>query len=478
MQIDAARLEDFAAAVRPRIAGDLRLDALSRALYATDASLYREPPLGVLVPRHADDIQAALEEAGRFGVPVVARGSGSSLAGSAVAAGLVVDTTKHLREIVSLDPEARTATVQPGVVLDDLNAAARAHGLQVGPDPASSNRATIGGMLGTNATGTHSIQYGSVVDWTESARALLSDGTPVEFAPLSPEAWSGKTRAGGAEGEVYRRLDALLKVHEQAVRRDTPEHWRRAGGYRLERMFEAPEVDRGPGRPWDGTRNLAALLAGSEGTLGIATEITLGLVERPTHAVLGVVHYPTRREALEAVEGILETGPTAVELFDRIALERALNVTEYAPKLHFIQRDAGGGLPAALLIVEYSGASDAETHDGLARLRRHLGGRGGHHRGRRGRPHGRRLRRPQGGAGTGDERAAARPGGGDRRGRGRARAPPAGLHPRAGGGHDRRGASTPSCTRTRAPAASTSARSWTCAAPPRSRRWRRSRGRR
>ena len=374
MPIDAARLEDFAAAVRPRIAGDLRLDALSRALYATDASLYREPPLGVLVPRHADDVQAALEEAGRFGVPVVARGSGSSLAGSAVAAGLVVDTTKHLREIVALDPEARTATVQPGVVLDDLNAAARAHGLQVGPDPASSNRATIGGMLGTNATGTHSIQYGSVVDWTESARALLADGTPVTFDALSPEAWAGKTRGGGAEGEVYRRLDALLKVHEQAVRRDTPEHWRRAGGYRLERMFEAPEVDRGPGRGWDGTRNLAALLAGSEGTLGIATEITLGLVDRPTHAVLGVVHYPTRREALEAVEGILETGPTAVELFDRIALERALNVTEYAPKLHFVQRDAGGGLPAALLIVEYSGASDAETRDGLARLRRHLGG--------------------------------------------------------------------------------------------------------
>ena len=374
MQIDAARLEDFAAAVRPRIAGSLRLDALSRALYATDASLYREPPLGVLVPKHADDVQAALEEAGRYGVPVVARGSGSSLAGSAVSAGLVVDTTRHLREIVALDPEARTATVQPGLVLDDLNRAARVHGLQVGPDPASSSRATIGGMLGTNATGTHSIQYGSVVDWTESARVLLADGTPAAFGALSPEAWAAKARAGGAEGEVYRRVDALLTVHEQAVRRDTPEHWRRAGGYRLERMVEAPEVDRGPGRPWDGTRNLAHLLAGSEGTLGIATEITLGLVERPTHAALGVVHYPTRRAALEAVEGILETGPTAVELFDRIALERALDVTEYAPKLHFVQRDAGGGLPAALLIVEYSGSSDAETRDGLARLRRHLGG--------------------------------------------------------------------------------------------------------
>ena len=373
MPTETDRLADFAAALRPRIAGDLRLDALHRALYATDASLYREPPLGVLVPRHADDVQAAIEEAGRFGVPVVARGSGSSLAGSAVSAGLVVDTTKHLRQIVRLDPEARTATVQPGVVLADLNAAARVHGLQVGPDPASADRATLGGMLGTNATGTHSIQYGSTVDWVESARALLHDGTVVELSALSPEAWAGKTRVGGTEGEVYRRVDALLKVHEGAVRRDTPAHWRRAGGYRLERMFEAPEVDRGPGRPWDGTRNLAWLLAGSEGTLGVATELTVGLVDRPAHAALGVVHYATRRDALEAVEGILETGPTAVELFDRIALERALNVTEYAPKLHFVQRQSDGTLPAALLIVEYSGGSMAEVRDGLGRLRRHLG---------------------------------------------------------------------------------------------------------
>ena len=181
MESDAPRLDAFAAAVRPRIAGDLRLDALSKALYATDASLYREPPLGVLVPRHADDVQAALEEAARFGVPLVARGSGSSLAGSAVSAGLVVDTTKHLDAIVRVDAEARTATVQPGVVLDDLNRAAAAHGLTVGPDPASSNRATLGGMLGTNATGTHSIQYGAVVDWTESATVLLHDGSEATF---------------------------------------------------------------------------------------------------------------------------------------------------------------------------------------------------------------------------------------------------------------------------------------------------------
>ncbi|HEX8299560.1 MAG TPA: FAD-linked oxidase C-terminal domain-containing protein, partial [Rubricoccaceae bacterium] len=373
MTPDADRLADFAAALRPRIGGSLRLDALHRALYATDASLYRETPLGVLVPRHTDDVQAALEEAARFGIPVLPRGSGSSLAGSAVGAALVVDTTKHLAEIIDVNAEARTATVGPGVVCDALNAATARHGLRFGPDPASSNRATFGGMLGTNATGTHSIQYGSTVDHVERADVLLRGGVPATFAALSPEAWAGKTRAGGLEGEIYRGVDALLNVHGVAIARDTPVHWRRAGGYRLERLVEAPGVDRGPGRAWDGTRNLAHLMAGAEGTLGFTTQMTVRLVEKPAASGLGIVHYPTRRAALEDVEGLLETRPASVELFDKVALERALDVTEYAPKLHFVQRNSDGSLPGALLFVEYDGESMAEVRDGLQRLRRHTG---------------------------------------------------------------------------------------------------------
>lgn len=370
---DAERLADFAAALRPRLDGDLRFDPLHRALYATDASLYRETPLGVLVPAHTDDVQAAMEEAARFGIPLLPRGSGSSLAGSAVGGGLVIDATKHLAEIESVDHEARTATVGPGVVCDTLNDAAGAFGLRFGPDPASSNRATLGGMLGTNATGTHSIQYGATVDHVLAADVLLAGGVAATFDALTPDAWDAKARLAGPEGDLYRGLGALLKVHGVAIDRDTPVHWRRAGGYRLERLIEAPNVDRGPGRAWDGTRNLACLMAGAEGTLGFTTRMTVGLVEKPAHAGLGVVHYPSRRAALEDVEGILETGPASVELFDRVALERALDVTEYAPKLHFVQRTATGGLPGALLFVEYDGESPAAIKDGLARLRRHTG---------------------------------------------------------------------------------------------------------
>ena len=370
---DAERLADFAAALRPRIAGSLRLDALHRALYATDASLYRETPLGVLVPRSLDCVQAAMEEAARFGIPLFPRGSGSSLAGSAVGGGLVVDTTKHLAQIVEVNPEARTATVGPGVVCDDLNRAAGAFGLRFGPDPASSNRATFGGMLGTNATGTHSIQYGSTVDHILAADVLLAGGVPAHFSALDPEAWAAKMRPAGAEGDIYRGLDALLNVHGVAIDRDTPVHWRRAGGYRLERLIEAPSVDRGPGRAWDGTRNLACLMAGAEGTLAFTTRMTVALVDKPAHSGLGIVHYPSRRAALEDVEGLLETGPASVELFDKVALARALDVTEYAPKLHFVQRNADGSLPGALLFVEYDGESAAHVRDGLARLRRHTG---------------------------------------------------------------------------------------------------------
>lgn len=352
------RLADFAAALRPRLSAPdvLRLDAMTRALYATDGSMYQIEPLAVLVPRHRDDVLAAIEAAAAFSLPVLPRGAGSSLAGSAVGAALVIDTTRHLDAMIELDTEAQTVTVEPGLVLDQLNARLAPHGLTVGPDPASSSRATLGGMVGTNATGAHSIRYGSVVDHLVSAEAVLPDGTPLRFAALDAHGWAHKTRLAGREGDLYRDLDALVAETGETVRRDTPAHWRRAGGYRLERLLD-------PAR-----RNLAELLCGSEGTMAFTTELTLSLVRKPLRTALAVVHFETRRAALEATAHILETDPSAVELFDRVAIHRARAVAEYRPKLHFVQGD-----PAALLFVEYEGDSQAELADRLAGLARHLG---------------------------------------------------------------------------------------------------------
>lgn len=366
--IETERITEFQEVLRPRLQGDLRLDRLHRSLYATDASMYRIPPVGVLLPKSTEDVQAAIEVAERFNISMLPRGAGTSLAGSAVGAALVIDATKHLNRIVAVDPEVKTATVEPGMVLDDLNRVLARRGLMVGPDPASSNRCTLGGMLGTNATGTHSISYGSMVDHVEQVKAFLPDGSLVGFSALGPDSWKQKTTRSGSEGDVYRRIDALLNVHGPTIERDTPKHWRRAGGYRLERLLEAPGIDRGPGRLWNGTRNLAHLLCGSEGTLAFAAEITVGLVEKPNHTVLGIVHFESRRQALEHVAPILETSPSAVELLDDVILNRAREVGEYADRLHFVQ-----GNPSAILIVEYAGATQSEAKSGLGRLKSEFG---------------------------------------------------------------------------------------------------------
>jgi FAD/FMN-containing dehydrogenase/Fe-S oxidoreductase len=328
----------------PRIDGDLRTGEMTRALYATDASMYAMPPIGVLIPAHVGDVQAALEVASEVGVPVLPRGGGSSLAGQGVNTALVIDFTVHLNDILEIDPEAQTARVQPGVTLDDLNRAAAEHGLMVGPDPASANRATLGGMLANNSTGTHSITYGNFIHHVRRAEVLLADGSPATFEPLDHDEWQARMRADGLEGAIYRGLDALLTDGgRETIESDTPSHWRRNNGYRLETLLEE-------------NRNLAKLLCGSEGTLAVATEITCDLVEKPAHTALGIAHFETRDDALRAVTTVLETDPTAVELFDGVAIERTQQTPGYAERLTFLE-----GTPGSVLITEYSGDSKEEV---------------------------------------------------------------------------------------------------------------------
>ncbi len=342
--LSTERLEEFAARLRPRLRGSLCMDPMTRALYATDASIYRMEPVGVLLPAHADDVQAALELAQEFGIPVLPRGGGSSLAGQAVNEALVIDFTPRLHRILEINAEERWVRVEPGCPLEQLNKALQPYGLMVGPDPASGGRATLGGMLANNSTGAHSILYGNMIRHVHAVEALLADGTPVHFEPLSADAWAERTRRDGPEGRLYRELDALLREKGDVIARDTPRHWRRNSGYRLEYLLDPAE------------RNLAQLLCGSEGTLAVVTELTVKLVPRPKRTALGVVHFHTRDEALRAVTTILETEPSAVELFDGVAIEATRHAPGYAPLLAtFIQGD-----PGAVLITEYFGESEAE----------------------------------------------------------------------------------------------------------------------
>ena len=348
------RLAGFLAECRVNVRGDLRDDLLTRVLYSTDASLYQIMPHAVLVPRTTEDVLAAMSSAAAYGVPVLPRGAGTSLAGQAVNEALVIDFSRHLDQILEIDVEGRLARVQPGVVLDDLNDRLRWHGLKFGPDPASSNRSTIGGAVANNATGSHSLLYGMTVDHVRGMKVVLSDGSEATLG--------GQNGANAGHDDrlirIAREIDRLARQpdHQRILREGTPHYWRRCGGYNLDRFM--------PG----GTGNLAQLICGSEGTLAIMTEITVGLVPVPASTGLALLQFDEVHLALSAVEAILETGATAVELLDPLGLRLCRDVPEYARLLASVVE----GSPHCLLVVEYSGESEAAVTSAIERLRKRV----------------------------------------------------------------------------------------------------------
>ena len=360
------KLAAFATACRREVAGELRTDKLSRVLYSTDASLYQLLPHAVLIPRTADDVAAAVALAAAHGMPVLARAAGTSLAGQAVNEALVIDFTRHLDRIIAIDPAARRATVQPGVVLDDLNAALRPYALQFGPDPASSDRSTVGGAVANNATGSHSIVYGMTADHVLGMRVVLADGSTADFPPRAgsfpPEAVGQESSRPTAE-RIEQAIAALLadETNQRVIRQGTPRHWRRCGGYALDRLLSGAAKE-GEGRH----PALHQLVCGSEGTLAVMTEITVNLVPRPSCTGLVLLHFDDLYAALAAVPDILETGPTAVELLDTLSLTLCHGVPEYARLLESVVP----GRPNGLLVVEYSGDSQAEVRAAAERLER------------------------------------------------------------------------------------------------------------
>ncbi|MCL4867516.1 MAG: FAD-binding protein [Anaerolineae bacterium] len=363
------RLADFAAALRPQLAGELRLDPVSRTLYSTDASLYQVMPLGVLLPQTVEDVMAAAVLAHQFQLPLLPRTAGSSLAGQAVNEALVIDFSRYLDAILDFSREERWVRVQPGVVLDDLNEWLRPHRLQFGPDPASSNRAGLGGIVANNSTGSHSIRYGLTVDHLRQMNVLLNDGSSAHLAPLYERQVEQKIGQSGREGEIYRQLAALIRnpTNQAIIRDGTPRHWRRCGGYNLDRFLaHSPDSSLSFHHPPDPRFNVASLICGSEGTLALITDLTLNLVPLPTHTALAVIHFADLPTALQAVPTILETNPSAVELMDHLSLTLCRDVPAYARLLpQFIE-----GQPHCLLLAEYQGESQAELANQIATLQR------------------------------------------------------------------------------------------------------------
>src|SRR5437763_6516706 len=234
-----ARVNDLEHALRRVVRGDVRFDAGSRLLYSTDASMYQVEPLGVVMPRDADDVRAAVEVARAQRVALLPRGGGTSLTGQTVNRALVLDFTRSMRHLLAVNTEEMGGRVQPVLVQDELNHRVRALGLLVGPDTSTSNRATLGGMMGDNSGGSHSIAYGLTVDHVLEIRALLADGSEVVFGELTPAEFEAKCRAPGLEGQIYREAAAIRETYAEEIRARKPTQWRRVAGYNLNELLSA-----------------------------------------------------------------------------------------------------------------------------------------------------------------------------------------------------------------------------------------------
>ncbi|MFE5366452.1 FAD-binding and (Fe-S)-binding domain-containing protein [Streptomyces mirabilis] len=316
---DPPDVDGLRAALAATMRGEVAFDVTARALTTMDASNYRRVPLGVVRPRDADDVAAALSVCRAHGVPVVPRGGGTSIAGQATGTGVVLDLTRHMNRIVALDPESRTAVVQPGVVLDRLQEAAAPHGLRFGPDPSTHSRCTLGGMIGNNSCGSHSVAWGTTADSVRELSVVKGNGSVVRL---------GQSWQGAPDG-----LRTLVEGELARLRTGFPELPRRISGYALDALLPEKGAD------------VARSFCGSEGTLGVLTEAVVRLVEAPRARALAVLAYADESAAAEAAAGLLPLGPLTVE----------------GMAADLVPPDAGLPRGGAWLFVETGGADPAEA---------------------------------------------------------------------------------------------------------------------
>jgi FAD/FMN-containing dehydrogenase/Fe-S oxidoreductase len=362
MDLSSEKIVAFQHDLKKNFQGEMLFDRISRILYSTDASNFQIEPMGVVLPRNEDDICAIVEIAGRYSVPIIPRGSGSSMAGQTLGTGLVLDCSKYLNRIHEVDIEGRTAIVGPGVILEALNTQLESKGLMFGPDPASAERATIGGMVGNNATGAHSIRYGLTIDHVLTTDVVLSDGSLAHFEPLSRERFEQQQNVAGLEGKIYSQMANIREAYADVIKDHWPGTWRRASGYSLNYLLDfSPNSPAGwyePSLAYPPTAglNLAPIMVSSEGTLAILRKIKLNLVEQPKAKALAILPFKSVAEAADATPALLEHEPHAVELIPRTIFERAKAIPAYARRMSFLEGD-----PAAVLVVEFDGENAREA---------------------------------------------------------------------------------------------------------------------
>ncbi|XVH31569.1 FAD-binding and (Fe-S)-binding domain-containing protein [Haloferacaceae archaeon DSL9] len=339
--------------------GDVRCDSYTRQLYATDASAYEATPIGVVMPTSTDDVAAVMSYCAEREIPVLPRGGGTSLAGQAVNEAVVLDLTRHMGSVLDIDPEGRTATAQAGVILGELNLELEPHGLKFAPDPAWGDKSALGGAIGNNSTGSHSLKYGKTDYYIEEVEAVLADGTVARFGEIDVDTLRAEAdaEADAVVPRVYAEVVRILEEEADEIRERYPGLKRNVSGYNLDMLVDEANGERrlpdDSGIDPDsepGTVNLARLLAGSEGTLAIVTEATVSLETIPNTTAVALLTYDDVIDALEDVDPILAHGPSAVEVMDDVLLELARNTAEFADVVRLLP----DGTDSVLLVEFYA----------------------------------------------------------------------------------------------------------------------------
>ncbi len=334
------------------VAGEVRFDRYSRQLYATDASIYKMTPLGVILPRDADDVSAVIETCNNAGISVLPRGGGTGLSGQTVNRGVVIDFSKYMHNVLEINGEEGWVHTQPGITIDELNRQVAHTGKYFTPDPSTSSRANIGGAMGNNSCGSHSIIYGKTVDQVQQMSVILSDGSPATFQSLTASQLEGKMGLSNLEGQIYRGIPTIADTAAPEVDRRFPKILRRVGGYNIDRVY-SPVTD-GP------IIDLTQVMVGSEGTLAAVTDARLKLWDIPKSKGLAVLHFHTLRDSMEATVATLEHNVSAVEHIGEIIINQARKSLGFSRNIGFLQ-----GEPTDILVVEMTGENTIEVQSKL-----------------------------------------------------------------------------------------------------------------
>ncbi|MBM3941422.1 MAG: FAD-binding protein [SAR202 cluster bacterium] len=335
--------EELAQELRKRVSGEVRFDPFSRVLYSTDASIYQMEPVGVVIPRSVDDVQAVVEVARDAQVPVLPRGGGTGLAGQTVNHAIVIDFSKYLHQVLEVNREEHWARVQPGIVLEQFNRQMLPHNLQYAPDPTTANRACVGGGIGNNTCGAHSVIYGKTLDHIQELDVVLADASRTHFRPMTAPELESKLSGAGLESDIYRGVRRIAREVQAEIEARYPKILRRVSGYNLDEFLS------------DSPFNLTRMVVGSEGTLCVVTEAKVNLVPRPTMTALSVLHFADIFQASEATVQVLKHGPSSIEIMDKMILDRCRESLGQSRNLTFIEGD-----PGAILVVEFYGESQEE----------------------------------------------------------------------------------------------------------------------